>query len=202
MKLHYIYRLLADLLEYPTQGLVDKARECSELLTSLDSEAAARMKGFLSCVEATPTVHLQEAYTSAFDLQPVCHPYVGYQLLGESYKRAAFLVGLKEEYRRYGFSVENELPDHLPVLLRFLAALEERREGESSRILVEICLIPAVGEMASAFAEKGNPYGEVIRSLLRTLQVARERSAAPLYDGGPGEPSCPATTSTMRRQSL
>jgi nitrate reductase molybdenum cofactor assembly chaperone NarJ/NarW len=35
---------------------------------------------------------LEELFTATFDLQPVCHPYVGYQLCGESQQRTLFLM--------------------------------------------------------------------------------------------------------------
>ena len=39
---------------------------------------------------------LQEVYSGFFDLNSICHPYIGYQLFGENYKRSIFLVELKK----------------------------------------------------------------------------------------------------------
>jgi len=39
---------------------------------------------------------LQEAYTSIFDMQPECTLNLGYQLLGDDWRRSIFLFKLKE----------------------------------------------------------------------------------------------------------
>jgi nitrate reductase delta subunit len=101
-------------------------------------------------------------------MQAVCYPYVGYHLFGESYKRGAFLARLNEGYRAHGFSAKKEQPDHVPVILRFLALGEK---GDFSEALLREGLIPALDKMADTFGDNGgNPYGEVIRALLLLLQ--------------------------------
>ncbi len=165
-----IYRLFADILEYPKKDSIDAVRECADLLSAIDAEAASKMEEFSAFTMQTSLGYLQEAYTSAFDLQPVSFPYTGYQLFGESYKRGSFMVSLKEKYREHGFPETKELPDHLTVLLRFLAVLEEKDERELNRTLVVECMVPSLEKMEPAFEDKGNPYGEVIRSLLATVR--------------------------------
>ena len=125
-----LYLLFAVALDYPGPALAEDARACRGLLAQFNSEAAGRMEEFGAFLSQTHLGQVQEVYTNAFDLQPVCYPYVGYQLFGESYKRGAFLVKLQEEYRARGFSAGKELPDHLPVMLRFLSVLAARGDTE------------------------------------------------------------------------
>jgi len=165
---YQVLRLFADILEYPTPDLVRQAKACADLLLVVNPKAAALLDGFCAFVEQTSLTRLEELYTSTFDLQVVCYPYIGYHLFGESYKRGAFMARLNEGYRAYNFSAGNELPDHLPVVLRFLAL---GQDGEFSQTLVREGVIPAVDRMAQAFgSNSSNPYGQVIRALLLVLQ--------------------------------
>lgn len=159
-------QLFADLLTYPTAELGQQARECAQLLAGVDMEAAGHLWAFVAWADETPLGRQEEIYTGTFDLQVVCYPYVGYQLFGESYKRGAFLVKLKEAYRARGFMAEDELPDHLAVMLRFLATMDDE---EAARDLASECLLPALERMKLVFDGKANPYNHVIRALAIVL---------------------------------
>lgn len=162
-----IYSIFADILEYPGPRLNILVEESVDLLLRVNRCAAERMEKFSNFIGGTAPARIEEIYTRTFDLQPVCYPYAGYQLFGESYKRGAFMVKLKERYSAYGFSVENELPDHLPVILRFLSALPDRQQEAA---LVTECLVPVLTKMAGAFKGGGTPYGDVISALQLFLQ--------------------------------
>lgn len=157
-----LFRLFARLLEYPEPGLDGSAGECAALLAQVTPAAGPRVERFRRFVAESEHGRVEEVYTSTFDLQPVCSPYVGYHLFGESYERGAFMVKLKGEYRRFGFTCGAELPDHLAVMLRFLAGAPDEA---LRRALLAECLAPAVAKMVACFAGSANPYGEVVRAL-------------------------------------
>lgn len=162
-----IFGLFAEILEYPHAGLADKARECVALITPFHREAAAGLARFHAFTEQATKSRMEEIYTHTFDLMTVCYPYAGYHLFGESYTRGAFMVKLKEHYLTYGFSAGNELPDHICVILRFLAILGDK---DQQRMLIEECMIPVLKKMKMTFVDNDNPYGEVIKSLLLVLK--------------------------------
>lgn len=140
-----LFSLFANILDYPYPGLDREVEECEALLAASEPEGTAHLQALRAFLEATSLGRLEEIYTGFFDLNPVCHPYVGYQLFGESYKRSAFLVGLKERYRACGFQAdEQELPDRLSVLLRFLAVSEDE---ELNAELLQEGLLPALDRM-------------------------------------------------------
>jgi len=176
----HLYRLFADLWGYPTPALARQAQEAAACAGM--GQAAALLTGFHSFVEQTPPARLEELYTGTFDLQAVCYPYVGYHLFGDSYKRGMFMAQLNAGYRERDFSAENELPDHVAVVLRFLAAVPEAErsgaavpEDEFSQTLLDEGLIPALDTMARAFGDQSdNPYAGVIRALLLVLRGERE----------------------------
>lgn len=168
-----LYRYFAELLTYPGADLPAKARECAAALKT-EPEAAAAVARFGSLVESMPLGRLEELYTSTFDLQPVCCPYLGFHLFGESYKRGAFMAKLKEEYRQHGFDAGNELPDHLCVLLRFLALVKDEA---LSKDLIELCVTPSLAKMVEGFESSTNPYAALLRALLSLLRSADGHAA-------------------------
>lgn len=146
----------AEILEYPRSNVLSTAQACRELAAEVSPRAAVHLDAFVRFVAEVSPERLEELYSSTFDLDPTCHPYVGYHLLGESYKRSAFLVGLKERYRAHGFTVPaGELPDHLTILLRFLAVCDD--PVLSSEIVHE-ALLPALARMTKERTQGQAPH--------------------------------------------
>ncbi len=146
-----IFALFARLLDYPAPDLPRAVAECRKLVASYRPEAAPPLAAFASFVAEAPLGRLEEVYTATFDLDTfsdldaTCYPYLGHHLLGESHKRSAFLVGLAERYRTHGFAVpRGELPDHLVVVLRFLASCPDEELADE---IVEEALAPALRRM-------------------------------------------------------
>lgn len=156
-----LYRLLADLLEYPREDYAARARRCLGLLGDLHPGAARGMSEFVRFIESSPRALLEESFTSTFDLQPACCPYVGHHLLGDNHKRGMLLAQLKEVYRTRGFEYESDLPDHASAVLRFLATLDDRAEAQD---LVQTALKPAFEKMADTLKDDTRGYGHLIRA--------------------------------------
>jgi nitrate reductase delta subunit len=171
-----VVSLLADLVDYPAPDLAERARACRKLLAELPA-AALLLDAFLENLERLEPGRIEELYSSAFDLDTLsafdatCYPYVGHHLLGESYRRSRFMVWLLERYGEQGFEVDRrELPDHLLVMLRFLAhcrdeALAAELVGEA--ILPALARMTQDGEAAVLDGESGR------RIYLRVLEAVR-----------------------------
>lgn len=149
--------LFADLLEYPQSVPTPAAGECAVLVEAIDPGVAADVEAFAAAIEPYDTGALQELYTQTFDLEATWHPYLGYHLFGETYQRSSFLVELKERYERHGFEVEVELPDHLPVVLRFLSVCDD--DGLLEEIVTE-GLTPVLEKMLGADNDGDNEEEE------------------------------------------
>lgn len=167
------YRLFADLLSSPTPSLPARARGGASLLASVDGDAADLVERFRDFLEETPPGRLEEIHTGVFDLQPICCPFVGYHLFGEHYRRGIFMARLREHYRDHSFPEGKELPDHIVVLLRYLAG---GYDEETDRDLVTECLLPAAEKMSQSFADATNPYRGILEALVRVLR--REAGAS------------------------
>lgn len=171
-----LYDLFADLLEYPTLATTLKAGHCYSRLLGYLPDAANVLKRFYTQIETLTLQKLEELYTITFDMQPVCYPYVGYQLFGESYKRGAFMAQLNEAYHLSGYSAGQELPDHLAVTLRFLALDESKRQSDFCRPLLVEGLIPALEKLLKPFGERSeNPYAALLSALQLFLVHTSEK---------------------------
>ncbi len=197
----HLFHLYALILEYPRSDLSETVRECQALVPLENPEAAALLGGFCTYLDSTPLERLQEVYTVTFDLDATYHPYVGHHLFGESYKRSAFLVGLKERYQTFGYTFsESELADHLAVMVGFLAVCED---AVLTKELIQDALLPGLERMVKEDQdgarsphgdEQGSersPYQQVLQALRMILeqQLANEEQPTNLKEaivnGGP-----------------
>jgi nitrate reductase assembly molybdenum cofactor insertion protein NarJ len=78
-----------------------------------------------------------------------------------------FLAGLEEQCQIYGFTAAQELPDHLVVMLQFLAKDEDEEERDE---LISLCVIPSLKRMLEGFEDRPTPYEEILQALLLVLQ--------------------------------
>jgi nitrate reductase delta subunit len=153
----------AELLSYPARDPAPVARRCRELAAR--REAVRHLDGFVAHAERARPHEMEELYSSTFDLDPACAPYVGHHLCGESPQRGAFMARLADVYRQDGFAEgrpQGELPDHLAVVLRYLAAVPS---GAARQALLVDGLVPALDRMLAAELEPGNVYRSVLAAL-------------------------------------
>ena len=155
-------RDFADLLSYPATDPLPLARRCRDLV---GGRSARHLDAFVARAERAGPGELEEVFSATFDLQPACAPYVGHHLCGDGPQRGEFLAQLAGVYRQDGFAHEaaGELPDHLSVVLRYLAATPT---GEAREALLQDGLRPALDRMLAALEDPDNAY----RSLLAALR--------------------------------
>jgi len=155
-------RQFATLLSYPAANLEQTATDCLELLQKNRPEAAEQLQPFAAFLTASDRARIEEVFTGAFDLQPLCHPYVGYQLCGESQQRTMFLMKLQELYRQHDYRCGSELPDHLGEMLRFIGIIDDQG---CRRELIEDGLLPALEKIIHGIDNAAHPYRGLLKAL-------------------------------------
>jgi nitrate reductase delta subunit len=157
-----ICRQFATLLSYPTGDLQQTTARCAALLREARPEAAASLDRFAAFLQDHEATRLEELFTATFDLQPVCSPYVGYQLCGENQQRASFLMKLQQLYRQHEFDPGVELADHLSTVLRFIGTVSEpvcRQE------IIQDGLRPALDNILGELDASEQPYADLLKAL-------------------------------------
>lgn len=136
----------AELFEYPTEGYTDKNEQLlDQMKNDENSLVVDELLFFTKYVQGQSLRELQSNYTSTFDINPPLPIYVGYYLFGESYIRSLFLMELNNRFKKYNYSWNKELSDHISVILRFI---DEYRESELADELISGALIPMLDRVS------------------------------------------------------
>ena len=161
-----LFDAFAALFEYPGSDIKEQAAQCLIQLQPIHPEIAEALEKFVRRLDQLSLDKMRELYTTTFDMQPVCYPYLGYQLFGESYKRGAFMAQLNEAYHAIGYSAVQELPDHIAIVLRFLGLDATNRQNDFCQALINEGLMPAMEKMLKVFGEGSeNPYFGLLSAL-------------------------------------
>ncbi len=160
---------LANLIDYPTRELAAHVADCIDRMEEQKTGTGERLSQFKLWVTSLPQARIEEIYTGTFETPARCTPYAGHQLLGPGNRRGRFLAELRAHYRNHGFHAGNELPDYLPVLLRFLGHATDSPER---RELIEYCVLPAIIKMLAEL-EPTHPYRAPLETAAWLLEGGR-----------------------------
>jgi nitrate reductase molybdenum cofactor assembly chaperone NarJ/NarW len=171
------FKALSALLSYPSADLqaaiplIRKVLVSEALLTSAQAEA---LQPLLRCMATDDLFDLQEAYVLIFDRSRTLSLNLFEHIHGESRDRGGAMVDLLETYRAGGFDlVGPELPDHLPVLLEFLAT---QPIATAREILADAGPILAV--LTERLTRRETPYATVLAALADLGKGALEGEVA------------------------
>lgn len=172
------------LLCYPDEELLQHRPLLRVAAGALPEEFGAPLGRFLDHVDATPLTELAADYVATFDHRKRFSPYLTYFTYGDTRKRGMALLRFTHAYRAAGVRLaDQELPDHLAVVLEF-AATADARTGQ--RLLVEYRA--GVELLRLGLREVASPWAGVLHSVCATLPPLgrREREAvAKLAAQGP-----------------
>lgn len=166
-----LFQQFSRLFCYPDAETEQRVTDCYELLAQQHPVTAEQLRSFKVFVEESAPARLEETFTATFELQPLCHPYVAWQLCGESQHRTLLLMKLNELYRQHDFSAGNELPDHLSEILRFIGT---SGDTQCHTTLIADAIIPTLNKMIGAIEKEDHPY--------RSLLVALHSWLCPRYE--------------------
>lgn len=170
-------RALGALLGYPGAELRAVLPQIGELLAEqanaglLTRSRAAELAALIRWMSGSDPFELESAYVDTFDRGRATSLHLFEHVHGDSRDRGPAMVDLQQTYERAGLLLhDNELPDHLPIVLEFASTQPPKlaREflGEMAHILTAIF---------SALRERDNAYASVIAAV---LELAGERVQA------------------------
>ena len=162
------YASVARMLDYPAgkEGMLSDHATVSRFLRKKEIESP--LAPFARFVESSTPARLEEEYVATFDFNPAVALYLGHHLFGDNQQKGAYLIRLKQEFGRHGFTPSgNELPDHLPLVLGYLAYLARNVEDEVRRTFVSEWVLPGVGRLNAAFSDrKDSPWKPVVEAAM------------------------------------
>lgn len=163
-------KALSLVLSYPTQELQQAMPEIGGVLAAdsrVTSAGRRALRPLIEQLQSGDLYALEEQYVTLFDRSRTLSLNLFEHVHGESRERGGAMVSLLETYRDAGFEpITSELPDHLPVLLEFLAT---RPFAESREILADAAHI--FEAIATRLERRESPYAGVFASLLQLAGV-------------------------------
>lgn len=157
------------LLDYPDDGLRDRTALIRSAAGRLPPPVGAPLAAFVDHVERTSPVELAADYVRTFDHQRRCCLFLSYFSSGDTRKRGVALLRFKQTYLRSGLLLaDDELPDHLAVVLEY-AALTDQRLGW--KLLLDYRA--GLELLRLALRELESPWALVLESVHATLPPLR-----------------------------
>ncbi len=164
------------LLSYPTADLQKAMSEIGGVLAAETRLTAAARRDLRPLVEALvgrDLYDLQEDYVMLFDRSRTLSLNLFEHVHGESRDRGEAMVSLVETYREGGFDpISTDLPDHLPVLLEFLAT---RPAPEAREMLADAAHIFAT--LSKRLDKRESPYAAIFAALQQMSGTAADADA-------------------------
>ncbi|MGV8968401.1 MAG: nitrate reductase molybdenum cofactor assembly chaperone [Cellulomonas sp.] len=183
-----VHRVAGIVLDYPTAELIAQVPDLRTALASVPDPARAPLTAVLDHLDSTPLTQLTVNYVEAFDMRRRACLYLTYYGHGDTRQRGVALLSFKQAYRAAGLELtDEELPDHLCVLLEF-SATQDAEVG--MRLLLEHRA--GLEVLRLALLDAASPYAGALVAVCATLPplVGDEREAvARLAAEGPPDES-------------
>lgn len=181
-----VWRLAALLLDYPGEQTLAILEELTAAVAELPESVRAQLDPMLDHLRRTAPIALAQEYVETFDMRRRASLHLTFYAYGDTRKRGMALLRFKHAYRHAGVELgDEELPDHLAVLLEFAATVDpiggERLLGEH---------VPVLELLRLSLSDSGSAYSGVLGAVLSTLPpvtTADRRRIAELAAEGPPE---------------
>ena len=179
------WQLVSLLLDYPSVEGTERLGLLREAAAALPEQVSAPLLRLVDHLAGTELQVAQKDYVDTFDTTRKCALHLTYYAYGDTRRRGIALVQFKQAFRRGGLEViEDELPDHLAVLLEFGATGEDIsiawRLLNDHRAGIEM-LQMGLDNRPSAWADAIN----ALRATLPALDGEQAEAVAKLLAEGP-----------------
>ena len=167
---------LSLILSYPTHELQGAMPEIGAVLAAdprITPDTGAALQRLVDVLGQGDLYDLQESYVMLFDRSRALSLNLFEHVHGESRDRGGAMVSLIETYREGGFEpATSELPDHLPVLLEFLAS---RPFAEAQDTLADAAHI--LDALRARLVRRQSGYDAAFAALLQLAGVEADAEA-------------------------
>lgn len=115
------------LMDYPDENLLAHLDLLSEVAATLPAKLGTRLQTTIDHLRARPLRESESDYVDTFDNRRRGCLFLTYFSNGETRKRGLALLRIKQVYTRAGLTLtDDQLPDHLCVVLEFAATIDQQ----------------------------------------------------------------------------
>ena len=158
------FKVLAALLTYPEQELVDALDEMAAILEAeraLPRAERRQLGALMADLRGADLIDAQARYVALFDHSRSLSLHLYEHSHGESRDRGQAMVNLLSYYRSKGLDLgTSELPDFLPLFLEFLST---QPAGEARALLGQA--VEVVALLRARLERRGAPYAAVFQAI-------------------------------------
>jgi nitrate reductase delta subunit len=152
------------LLAYPDDQLEERLTLALKVAATQPKPIAQPLVRFAEHAQCTPLPELAADYVATFDHRKRCCLFLTYYAHGDTRKRGTALLSLKQTYAQAGWQItDDELPDHLAVVLEFAAT----EPALGSRLLTDHRA--GLELLRLALRDANSPWAHVLDSVSATL---------------------------------
>ena len=157
-----IYKIMAHLLDYPTDELLENLQDITKVLKD-DPEITAQERDeltqLISWMQLHTLIGIQGDYVRTFDMTPEHDLHLTHHLFGDDSGRGPALIDLSEHYKAAGLELdENEIPDFLPLILEYVSMLDDMQArvflGDAAKVITVL---------AENLEKAKSPYARLLR---------------------------------------
>lgn len=157
------------LLDYPGEELFSRLNLMSEVATSLPTKLGGGLQTTIDHLRRQPVQESQSDYVDTFDTRRRGCLFLTYFSQGETRKRGLALLRIKQVYTRAGLILtDDQLPDHLSVVLEFAATTDQKAGLKmilDNRAGLELLRLH--------LAEVGSPWHGALQAVCATLPALK-----------------------------
>ncbi|MEL0583481.1 MAG: nitrate reductase molybdenum cofactor assembly chaperone [Candidatus Thiodiazotropha sp. (ex. Lucinoma kazani)] len=158
----HIYTILARLLDYPDEALLENMPEIISLLKGdpgVSEQERDTLMQLITWMQSHDLTGLQGFYVQTFDMTPEHDLHLTHHLFGDDRGRGPALIDLSEYYKGMGLELEKgEIPDYLPLILEFVSTLDDMQARVFLGDAVKVLKV-----LAENLEKKESPYAQLIR---------------------------------------
>jgi nitrate reductase delta subunit len=158
------FRVVAGLLVYPEQELIDSLDEMAAIVEAegaLPSAERHALEALMADLRGADLMDAQARYVALFDHSRSLSLHLYEHSHGESRDRGQAMVNLLNHYRANGLEPgTSELPDFVPLFLEFLST---RPAGEARALLGQAIDVMAL--LRARLEQRHAPYAAVFRAI-------------------------------------
>ncbi|MDP1719505.1 MAG: nitrate reductase molybdenum cofactor assembly chaperone [Candidatus Nanopelagicaceae bacterium] len=124
-----VQMIASSLLMYPDENFQQRRDALRAMSKVIDGPAGESLRRFFAAIDEMTLDEIQKHYVEIFDMRRRCSLFLTSWTHGDTRNRGMALLHFKEIYKAVGITMsDEELPDHLAVVLEF-AALMDHEEG-------------------------------------------------------------------------
>jgi nitrate reductase delta subunit len=198
------------LLGYPDQELLGRLELIRRATYELPAPVGEALRSVVTSLAVTPLATLEADYVETFDSRRRHNLFLTYFAHGDTRKRGVALLRFKQTYLDSGFELtDEELPDHLCVVLEYAATIDQARgrqlilDHRAGLELLRISLTDAdsrwAGAVQAVAATLPPLRGDEVDAIRRLAaegppaeEVGLTPYTTPAFDPGPARPAAVA----------